>query len=142
VPPGIVDASAPNPIFSLTPAATVDEGNNWINVSWGPLSVSDNSVLGSNGRYGGGALFGNYALNTTSPVIDYIPCSNTGASQCTIVIPAGSGLPAITLPTTDFFGNQRPDSVGVTTGRHCTPNTNGHACVDVGAVELPGGTTN
>jgi hypothetical protein len=104
--------------------------------------VSDNSVLGSNGRYGGGALFGNYALTTTSPVIDYIPCSNTGVSHCTIVIPAGSGLPAITLPTTDFFGNQRPDSVGSTSGRHCTPNTNGHACVDVGAVELPGGTTN
>jgi hypothetical protein len=29
VPPGIVDASAPNPVFTLTPAATVDEGNNW-----------------------------------------------------------------------------------------------------------------
>ncbi len=38
VPAGISDATVPNPIFNLTPAATVDEGNNWINLSWGPLS--------------------------------------------------------------------------------------------------------
>ena len=38
VPPGISDATVPNPIFNLTPAATVDEGNNWINMSWGPLA--------------------------------------------------------------------------------------------------------
>ena len=38
VPPGISDATVPNPIFNLTPAATVDEGNNWINISWGPLA--------------------------------------------------------------------------------------------------------
>ena len=51
VPPGIVDASAPNPVFSLTPNATVDEGNNWINVSWGPLALSDDSVTGgANGQ--------------------------------------------------------------------------------------------
>ena len=31
VPPGISDATVPNPIFNLTPAATVDEGNNWVN---------------------------------------------------------------------------------------------------------------
>ena len=33
VPPGIADATVPNPVFSLTPSATVDEGNNWINLS-------------------------------------------------------------------------------------------------------------
>jgi hypothetical protein len=40
VPPGISDATVPNPIFNLTPAATVDEGNNWINLSWGPLAMT------------------------------------------------------------------------------------------------------
>ena len=40
VPPGIADATTPNPLFGLTPNATVDEGNNWINVSWGPLGWS------------------------------------------------------------------------------------------------------
>ena len=90
VPPGIVDASAPNPIFSLTPSATVDEGNNWINVSWGPLDMSDPTLLGADGNYGGGPLFANYALAAGSPVIDVVPVSQTH-------------------PTLDFFGNPRPD---------------------------------
>jgi len=90
VPPGIVDASAPNPIFSLTPSATVDEGNNWINVSWGPLDMSDPTMLGADGNYGGGPLFGNYALVAGSPAIDVIPTNQPH-------------------PTMDFFGNPRPD---------------------------------
>jgi hypothetical protein len=107
VPPGVVDASAPNPVFSLTPAATVDEGNNWINVSWGPLALSDDSVTGgANGNYGGGGPFGVYTLNQNSPVIDYVPVAQPH-------------------PTTDFFGNPRPDPA-VTTG------------FDVGAVEYQG----
>jgi hypothetical protein len=115
VPPGIVDASAPNPVFSLTPAATVDEGNNWINVSWGPLSLSDDSATGgANGNYGGGALFANYALQAGSPAIDYVPLSSTT-------------LPVATAPalSTDFFGNPRPDPAN--------PNH-----FDVGAVEFQG----
>ena len=106
VPPGIADALSPNPVFSLTPAATVDEGNNWINVSWGPLSVTDDSTLGADGNYGGGALFGNYALAPGSPAIDYIPVAQTH-------------------PTTDFFGNSRPDPVNTTK-------------FDVGAIEYQG----
>jgi hypothetical protein len=50
VPAGISDATVPNPIFNLTPVATVDEGNNWINMRWGPLSLSNpvtNTVLGN-----------------------------------------------------------------------------------------------
>jgi hypothetical protein len=90
VPPGIVDASAPNPVFTLTPAATVDEGNNWINVSWGPLALSDDSIQGTDGNYGGGNAFGNYALNQNSPAIDYVPVAQNH-------------------PVMDFFGNPRPD---------------------------------
>jgi len=41
VPPGISDATVPNPILNLTPVATVDEGNNWINLRWGPLSLTN-----------------------------------------------------------------------------------------------------
>jgi hypothetical protein len=104
VPPGIVDASAPNPVFSLTPAATVDEGNNWINVSWGPLALSDDSITGGmNGNYGGGNLFGNYALTAA---IDDIPATQPH-------------------PTTDFFGNPRPDP-------------NNATAFDPGAVEFEG----
>jgi len=40
VPPESRMRTVPNPIFNLTPAATVDEGNNWINMSWGPLAMA------------------------------------------------------------------------------------------------------
>jgi hypothetical protein len=116
VPPGIVDAASPNPVFTLTPSATVDEGNNWINVSWGPLALSDDSLTGgANGNYGGGPLFANYALAATSPAIDYIPLTS-------------ATLPTATNPTLslDFFGNPRPDSAN--------PNH-----FDIGAVEFQGG---
>jgi hypothetical protein len=83
VPPGIADATVPNPIFNLTPAATVDEGNNWINISWGPLSLT-NSVSG--------VTLGNYAPATGSEVANYIPATATTYGAA---------------PATDFFGNLR-----------------------------------
>ena len=91
VPPGISDATVPNPIFNLTPAATVDEGNNWINMTWGPLSLV-NPAGGA--TPGNGATLGNYALVPGSPAIDYVPNSSPTFSIA---------------PTTDFFGNPRPD---------------------------------
>jgi Bacterial cadherin-like domain len=97
VPPGIADATSPNPVFSLTPAATVDEGNNWINVSWGPLALSDDSVTGgANGNYGGGSLFGNYApLASFDTTAAAIPTTEPNFSL---------------VPKTDFFGNTRPEA--------------------------------
>jgi hypothetical protein len=97
VPPGISDATVPNPVFNLSPAATVDEGNNWVNISWGPLALT-NPVTGS--------TLGNYAPAAGSPVIDVIP-PLSGAGQA--------------APTTDFFGNPRPDIRG--------------SRIDIGAVE-------
>ncbi len=97
VPPGIVDASSPNPVFSLTPAATVDEGNNWINVSWGPLALSNDSVTGgASGNYGGGNPFGNYAPSASF--------DGTAAA-----IPTTEPNYAL-VPKTDFFGNLRPEA--------------------------------
>ena len=100
VPPGIADALTPNPVFTLTPAATVDEGNNWVNVSWGPLALSNDSLTGgASANYGGGPLFANYALTAGSPAIDIVPVTAVT-------------LPVTTVPTltTDFFGNPRPDA--------------------------------
>jgi hypothetical protein len=85
VPPGIADATVPNPIFNLTPVATVDEGNNWINLRWGPLTLS-NPVTNNQ--------LGNYALTAGSAVIDAIPTSEPNYSL---------------VPRTDFFGNLRPE---------------------------------
>jgi hypothetical protein len=84
VPPGISDATVPNPIFNLSPSATVDEGNNWINMTWGPLT----EVGPVSGTY-----LANYGLSAGSPVIGYIP-------------PA-AGTPYSIAPTTDFYGNPR-----------------------------------
>ena len=92
VPPGIADATVPNPIFNLTPAATVDEGNNWINISWGPLALTHPVT---------GATLGNYAPATGSEVGNYIPSS----------APTYAAAPA-----TDFFGNLRKTNGAVDAG--------------------------
>jgi hypothetical protein len=122
VPPGIPDAIAGAPMFSLTPSATVDEGNNWINVSWGPLSLTNPSLTGGQyGNYGGGLPLGNYSLGPASPSgdagpVSHIPCPGNNV-PC---VPPGFA-PGITTPTKDFFGNPRP---------------NGNGAFDIGAVEL------
>jgi hypothetical protein len=92
VPPGIADATVPNPIFSLQPAATVDEGNNWINISWGPLSMSSPVT---------GAVLGNYAPTAGSSVINYVPSTAATYAEA---------------PTTDFFGNPRKGNNAVDAG--------------------------
>ena len=103
VPPGISDATVPNPVFNLTPAATVDEGNNWINVSWGPLALT-NPVTGSQ--------LSNYGPAAGSPVIGYIP--NTATANYN------------EAPSVDFYGNPRKTNNAVDAGAveyQLAPNT-------------------
>src|SRR5256886_13077819 len=71
VPPGIADATVPNPIFNLTPAATVDEGNNWINIAWGPLSLSNPSTVATPGTTA--TPLGNYTTAAGSSAINKVP---------------------------------------------------------------------
>ena len=88
VPPGINDALTPNPVFSLTPSATVDEGNNWINVSWGPLALTNPAVNSGTGtNFGSGPPLANYNLTAA---IDNVPVTQPH-------------------PLTDFYGNARPE---------------------------------
>ncbi len=94
VPPGISDATLPNPVFSLTPSATVDEGNNWINMSYGPLSLVNPSI--QSGSVGYNAALGNYAITSGSPAQD--AATATGA------------------PPRDFFGTLRPQGSAVDIG--------------------------
>jgi hypothetical protein len=83
VPPGISDATVPNPIFDLTPAATVDEGNNWVNIAWGPLAETNPA---------GTVVLGNYApAAATSPVVNYITNANSATTYAA-------------APSSDFFG--------------------------------------
>jgi hypothetical protein len=72
---------------------------------FGPLSLTNPSIKGPDGNYGGADPLGNYALATTSPAIDYVPT-----------------LAAADYPRTDFFGNPRPGP---------SPRSS----IDVGAIE-------
>ena len=94
VPPGISDATVPNPIFNLTPAATVDEGNNWINISWGPLAMTNPAT---------NVTLGNYALTAGSPAIGYIT-------------PALSATTYAAAPSLDYFGTPRKTNNAVDVG--------------------------
>jgi hypothetical protein len=109
VPPGISDATVPNPTFNLSPAATVDEGNNWINMAYGPLSLANPMHASGTLAYANGTANGNYGLTAGStPAIGAISGTN----------PASANNYAI-APALDIFGTKRKTD---------------HA-VDIGAVE-------
>jgi len=79
----------------------VDEGNNWINLRWGPLSLT---APVANARWAAGAALGDFTLQTGSAAIDQ------GSNGVTF----GTGGTAVTVhpPTSDFFGNARPTGAG------------------------------
>jgi len=104
VPPGISDATVPNPLFNLTPAATVDEGNNWINMSWGPLALTHPVT---------GATLGNYALATGSPAVDAIGTTASTYAEA---------------PGFDYFGNPRKTSTNPCVDMGAVDISNGTTC--------------
>jgi hypothetical protein len=89
VPGGVPDSVPPPlPAFTLTPAATVDEGSNWINMFYGPLSIMNPTI--QPGGVGYGNPLGNYEPVPASPAVNAIPAS-------------------VPHPATDFYGRARPD---------------------------------
>ena len=94
VPPGTNETNGlPTPVFTLTPSATVDEGNNWINLRWGPLALADPATP---------TVLGNYGLTSTSLAINHIPSSSGDAYSL--------------APSLDYFGNQRKTNNAVDAG--------------------------
>jgi hypothetical protein len=61
VPVGAPDNNPPYVAFTLNPAATVDEGNNWINMFYGPLTTVN--PVTARGAAGYDAPLGNYSVN-------------------------------------------------------------------------------
>jgi hypothetical protein len=105
---GVPDAlTPPLPAFTLAPAATVDEGSNWINMFYGPLSLSNPTILSGSAGYG--VALGNYALVVGAGAFNFVPPSSPTHSIA---------------PRTDFFGNPRPDA-----------GENPNHPIDAGAVE-------
>ena len=90
-PPNVPDINPFYPSFTLTPAATVDEGNNAISMYYGPLSTVNPAI--QKGSAGYGAALGNYSIAPSSTAVNAIPVS-------------------VPHPATDFFGNPRPDNTG------------------------------
>jgi hypothetical protein len=115
VPAGHSESTGLYPVFALAniaPSATVDEGNNWINLTYGPLSLSNPSqYVAKNTAL---TALGDYGLPAGSPAIDKIPFSNTATS------------PYQLAPTFDFNGVRRKGN-GVSTA------------IDIGAIEFAGG---
>jgi hypothetical protein len=81
----------PTPVFSLTAGATTDEGNNWINISWGPLSLITPTTEKDPSTE---TALSDYSLAASSPAIGYIT-------------PANSSTTYAAAPTDDFFGTLR-----------------------------------
>jgi hypothetical protein len=86
--PGTNESNAlPAPPFTLLAAATVDEGNNWINLRWGPLSLNVTDPTGTTPEFAFDAK-----LIAGSPAINAVPVLSTQGAAA---------------PGTDFYGNPR-----------------------------------
>src|SRR5262249_9427206 len=77
-PPGSLQGNVPAPIFNLTAGATVDEGNNWINISWGPLSLIAPTSEGSAPL--AEVPLSDYSLADGSPAANFITNGNSPTS--------------------------------------------------------------
>ena len=155
VPPGIADATVPNPIFNLTPAATVDEGNNWINIAWGPLSLVNPSTNVTLGSYGTAA--GSSAINrvpSTAPTYASAPSTDffgtarkNGAVDAGAVefVAGGSGTAAPTLasitPSSGAPGTLLPVTLTGTNLTGATAVTVSGTAVTAGGVTVVNATT-
>jgi hypothetical protein len=77
----------------------VDEGNNWVNIAWGPLTLSNPSIVRAAGT--NAAPLGNYGPAANSPVINFVP---------------SSAVTYAAAPTFDFYGNARKTNNAVDAG--------------------------
>jgi hypothetical protein len=95
VPPGTNETNVPTPVFNLTAGATVDEGNNWVSISWGPLALNSPVT---------GTVLGNYGLSASS------------ASAIGQITSANSLNTYNAAPPDDFFGTLRKTNNAVDIG--------------------------
>jgi hypothetical protein len=101
VPPGTFEGNVPVPVFNLTAGATVDEGNNWVNINWGPLSLIAPTSEG--GSPLAEVPLSDYSLAAGSPAINYINPSNSPTSYSM-------------APADDFNGTLRKSNGSVDAG--------------------------
>ncbi len=100
VPPGTFEGNVPTPVFNLTAGATVDEGNNWVNIAWGPLSLIAPTTENDPSSE---TFLSDYSLAAGSPAINYINPSNSPTTYAV-------------APADDFFGTLRKSNGSVDAG--------------------------
>jgi len=126
--PGIPDATPPNPPFAFQPAVTEDEGGNWVDLRYGPLSLSDSSI--ASGTAGYGVALGDYRICGNA---------NTPSALCTAKSPAidvasnADGL----APNHDIFNDSRPQGPGYDEGAYEVHQNSGVLGVSPTALSFP-----
>jgi hypothetical protein len=117
-PPGRSETTGLSPVFvfnNITPAATVDEGNNWINLVYGPLALFNNAAQSMLASGPNAVVTGAYSIGAASNAVN--GGSNTGA------------------PVRDFFGNTRAltalDAADIGAVEFQPGNVSGQAVVSV-----------
>lgn len=98
-PPGRSETTGLSTVFvfnNITPAATVDEGHNWINLTYGPLTLFNNAAQSMVATSPGAVIAGAYSIGSASAAVN---------------IGTNSGAPAL-----DYFGNPRPSGTNADIG--------------------------
>ena len=121
-PPGRSETTGLSPVFvfnNITPAATVDEGHNWLNLVYGPLTLNRSAVQASTNPPELMVATGTAAVNGGAySIVGTSAAVNRGTNTCTSGSSAPNGVVCalqggVLLPATtgnDFFGNSRPKS--------------------------------
>jgi hypothetical protein len=105
-PVGASETTSTSELFAFSgiqPTATVDEGHNWLNLSYGPLTLSRPTVSTATPAE---KLVGDVSAGLTGAA--YSPASGSPAATGGTTAVAG-----VTAPAKDFFGSTRGAFVGI-----------------------------
>jgi hypothetical protein len=105
------DLMTPQTAFTIQPVGAEDEGGNWVNLRFGPLSLFDSAQVAAPGTPQ--QAIGDYHIQTGSSAWNAVPC-NVASSLA---------------PSYDFDGNPRPYPA-------CPSRTSTATDYDMGAFEL------
>jgi hypothetical protein len=111
-PVGASETTGLTQLFSfngIKPTATVDEGHNWLNLIYGPLTLNRPATAAPElmvASASAGSAEGAYSIPGTSPAVNRgAGCTDGGAPLGCML---RGGLPLPSTVSADFFGNTRP----------------------------------